>query len=178
VDGEGLHLGIVKRDSNWYCSEVVLDRSLGYGVYAYQLASRVDSLDYQAVASGFLYESLTRELDIEFSPVLANPHNAQYVVQPFSHPGNLVRFEMPPVGQSTHRIVWSSDSVRCDSWRGHGNEPQEDSLIFSWTYTGSDIPPPGGERMRFNLWLFEGHPPTSGFSDYLIVQRFSFRAHT
>jgi hypothetical protein len=116
-------------------------------------------------------------LDIEFSRVLADPHNAQYVVQPFYHPGNLVRFEMPPVQESTHRIIWSSNSIRYESWRGHGGEPEADSLIFSWIYAGSDIPPPGGERMRFNLWLFDGQPPTSGLGDQFVVRRFSFRAH-
>lgn len=43
-----------------------------------------------------------------------------------------------------------------------------------WTYSGPDIPPPGGEVMRFNLWLFGGNAPASGRGDHVVVTDFRF----
>ena len=74
VDSNGLHLRIVYRNLKWTCPEVYLLRSLGYGSYTFQTTSRLDSLDPRAVFSMFLYESLTREIDIEFSRALAPYH--------------------------------------------------------------------------------------------------------
>jgi len=174
LDTSGLHLATDYRDNKWYCAEVILDHSLGYGIYTFQLATRVDSLDWNAVFAGFIYESGTREIDIEFSGLLASPNNAQYVIQPYYHSGNIVRFDMLAVQQSTHRFEWRPNNIVFYSWRGHTENPEADSLIFAWTYVGDDIPPPGGELMRFNLWLFGGNPPTSGQADEVIVRSFSY----
>ena len=106
--------------------------------------------------------------------MLANPNNAQYVVQPFSKDGNITTFLMPPVPSSTHQFVWREDSIVFTSWRGL--EEHADSVIQTWTYTGSDIPPPGGERMHFNLWLFEGTPPSSGEFVKVVIKSFRYRS--
>ncbi|MEE8289111.1 MAG: hypothetical protein V3R25_06835, partial [Nitrosomonadaceae bacterium] len=175
IGADGLHLKKEYRDDRWYCAEVFAERSLGYGEYTFQLVSRVDSLDFHTVFAGFIYESDSREVDIEFSRVLAQPNNAQYVVQPYHHSGNIMRYMMPAVTFSTHRFVWHSDSIEFTSWKGLEEEPDFNSNIQSWTYTGSDIPPPGVERMRFNLWLFEGSPPESGQGDEVIIKSFHYR---
>ncbi|MDI6821214.1 MAG: hypothetical protein QMD65_03530 [Patescibacteria group bacterium] len=175
VDNEGLHLKINYRDGHWYCAEVFAERSLGYGTYTVQLGSRVDSLDYRAVAASFIYETDIREIDIEWSRVLAYPDNMQYVVQPWYNPGNLIRFKMPAVKYSTHQFIWLKDSVVFKSWRGLEIYPlYQDSLIQTWIYRGYNIPPPGDERMRFNLWL-ETTPPLSGKGDEFIIKSFSFK---
>lgn len=96
VGGDGLHLRIEQRDGRWYSSEVFAQRSLGFGTYSFQIASRLDILDPQVVFSGFLFESLSREIDIEFSRALASPHNAQYVVQPFGRAANVDLFDVGP----------------------------------------------------------------------------------
>ncbi|MGB5373439.1 MAG: hypothetical protein WBN15_06620, partial [Polyangiales bacterium] len=41
-DASGLHLTTVQRAEKWYCTEVVLQQSLGYGTYEFRLGSRVD----------------------------------------------------------------------------------------------------------------------------------------
>lgn len=176
VDEAGLHLKIEYRDGRWYCAEVYADQSLGYGEYTFQVGSRIDSLDYRAVFAGFIYDSDAREVDLEFSRALANPDNAQYVVQPYYHPGNILRFPMPSAPFSTHRFVWRSDSIQFTSWAGLEKESQPDSVIQAWTYTGPDIPPPGGERMRFNLWLFAGKPPLDEEGDEVIVKSFYYQS--
>ena len=46
VDENGyLHMEINYRDGKWYCSEVILDASPGYGTYAFVVDGRVDLLD-------------------------------------------------------------------------------------------------------------------------------------
>jgi hypothetical protein len=173
VDDDGLHLGIIFQNGRWTSSEVHLLESLGYGEYTVQLASRVDSLDARAVFGMFLYESLTREIDIEFSRALAAPNNAQYVAQPYTRVGNRVTFRMSSDPKSTHRIVWRSGRVEILSWAGwEPYPPAADKVISSWTYTGPDVPPPGGERFRFNLWLVS-RPPARG--DEVIIRSFVYR---
>ncbi len=175
LDSQGrLHLRFDYRDNRWYCSEVMLGHSLGYGTYTFQLDTRVDSLNYNAVFAGFVYESQSREIDMEFSQLLANPHNGQYVVQPWNIPGNISYYEMPAIAQTSHRFIWSADTVSFVSWRGHAADPQPSDVIFQWKYAGANIPPPGGELMRFNLWLFDGQVPTSGYEDEVIVKKFTY----
>ena len=170
-----LHETIDYRDSKWYCSEIILDHSLGYGLYKVQLDSRVDSLDYNTIFSPFIYEMLDEEFDIEFSQRLAAPFNAQYVVQPWYTVGNIKFFHMPIVSQSTHTFEWRSDRITFTSWQGHSDTAIPGvNLIYTWTYTGVDIPVPGGERMRFNLHLFGGDAPVSGLGDEVIVKSFEF----
>lgn len=49
-------------------------------------------------------------------------------------------------------------------------------LIHAWTYTGSDVPVPGGEDPRMNLWLFQGRAPQNGQAAEVIVERFEYFA--
>ncbi|MGB5524379.1 MAG: hypothetical protein WBM96_17560, partial [Polyangiales bacterium] len=175
-DASGLHLTTVQRAEKWYCTEVVLQQSLGYGTYEFRLGSRVDNLDYRAVLGAFVYESEDRQIDIEFSRILADPNNAQYVVQPWYQQGNLSRFTVPAEAPSSHRFVWSESSISFASWVGDGSyPPSAGDLIYQWDYQGPDIPPPGAERMRFNLWLFGGGAPDGGQGDEVVVESFSFR---
>jgi hypothetical protein len=100
VDAGGrLHLGIVGKKGGWFCSEVVLGRSLGYGEYRFVV--RKEDLDDNAVFGMFLWDARAprlhfREVDIELSR-WGDPRkaNAQFAVQPYQRAGNLVRFELP-----------------------------------------------------------------------------------
>lgn len=175
VNASGLHLRITKRDGKWFCTEIVLDRSLGHGAYTFQLASRIDNLNPQMVLAGFTYETTDREIDIEFSHALANPENAQFVVQPWDRVENRQRFLMPSDTLTTHRFEWSDTSILFTSWKRHGDFPPDPAdVIETWTYTGDDIPPPGGERMRFNLWLFDGQDPAGGVGHEVVVRSFEY----
>jgi hypothetical protein len=44
----------------------------------------------------------------------------------------------------------------------------------AWTYSGPDVPQPGSEHVRMNLWLYRGMPPANGNSVEVVVTRFSF----
>jgi len=176
IDQENrLHLKIDFRNDNWYCAEVVLDHSLGYGVYTFKLESRVDNLDYNSIFAGFIYETINEEFDIEFSQrLVADTFNAQYVTQPWNTPGNLEVFNMPSNIQTSHSFEWRSDRIVFNSWNGHSDTPTPETLIHSWTYTGEDIPIPGGEGMIFNLYLYGGQPPVSGIGDEVIINSFEY----
>jgi hypothetical protein len=174
VAADGLHLSVAERAATWTCAEAVLDGPRGYGAYTFQIAARLDALDPREVFSPFLFESPTREIDIEFSRALASPFAAQYVVQPFG-PGNLHRFDLPAVTESTHRIVWRADAVEFVSWRGFGPFPPATAdVLQAWTYTGPDIPLPGRMRTRINLWLAGGPPPASGTGSEVVVRDFAY----
>jgi hypothetical protein len=65
-----LHLAILRKRTGWPCSEVVLDRSLGYGEYRFGI--RTSALDRNVVFGMFLWDSAAprlhfREVDIELS---------------------------------------------------------------------------------------------------------------
>lgn len=169
-----LHLKINYRDGKWQCSEVVLDHSLGYGLYSFKLDSRVDSLDFNTILGCFIYETINQEFDIEFSQRLANPYNAQYVAQPWYNSGNIEFYNMPSSTQTSHSFEWRSDRIVFKSWNGHADTSTPSTLIHSWTYTGADIALPGGERMIFNLYLYGGDPPVLGSGDEVIIKSFKF----
>ena len=177
VAADGLHLRVVERAGTWTCAEAVLDGPRGHGVYTFQIAGGLDALDPREVFSPFLFDSPMHEIDIEFSPALASPFDVQYVVQPFTRPGNLRRFDLPAVTESTHRIVWRADAVEFLSWRGVAPfPPAAGDVLQAWTYTGPDIPPPGRMRVRINLWLHRGLPPASGAGSEVVVPAFAHEA--
>lgn len=173
VDSAGLHLQTSDSAGFWWCSEVILDHSLGYGTYTFQLARRVDALDNHAVFAGFTYETIQREIDLEFSHALMPPpDNAQYVVQPFADPARIHHYIMPGEAATSHRLVWTRCSVQFTSWRGWAANADSTTLIQSWTFTGDSIPPPGHEHLRFNLWLHASQAPQH--SDEVVVRSFTF----
>jgi hypothetical protein len=157
---DGLHLKISRIDNLWRCGEVYLLQSLGYGTYTVQVSSRLDQLDQNTVAAPlFIYAAAAadQELDNEYSGaggLIPNPYNAQFVVQPFTVPGNIVQYVQPSSAQFTSQMEWRADHVTFTSWNGWASVPASGDIINQWTYTGSDIPPPGQERVHINLWLF------------------------
>jgi len=184
VDTRGrLRLRIVRIDGVWRCAEVVSVDSLGYGTYRFYLDSKVDHLDPNVVLGLFTWNDAdpsynNREIDIEFSRWGAadDPTNAQYVVQPFDTPGNLVRFTEPPMlRKSTHSFVWRPTEIDYQSLRGHLAVPSGPAdVIAELTQTSSSIPPAGGENVRINLWLYQGSPPTKNRSTTVVIDRFEF----
>ncbi len=182
VDDQGqLHLKITNRDGKWYCAEVISKRSFGYGKYIFYLASRVDQLDKNVVLGLFTWDDTCpgnhREIDIEFARWGAEEaENAQYVVQPWDHPENRHRFNIQlSENYSTCSFDWDSESILFQSLYGHYISPPDESYIIeSWNYTGEDIPEPGSENTRINLWLFNGNPPSDSKEVEVIIKKFEF----
>lgn len=160
VDGsDRLHLKITKTGNRWSCAEVILNGSFGYGTYSWTIASAPD-LDPNAVLGMFTWNDdpdyAHREIDIEFARWgdAADPTSGQYVVQPWDASGHVKRFTQPAgLTDTMHTFVWTEGRVDFASRRADG------SLIDSFTYAGTDVPLPGGENPRINLWLFRGSAP-------------------
>ena len=191
VDEEGLHLTISERDGNWYCTEVILDTSFGYGTYSFQTHGRVDIIDPMMVLGLFTWdggakEQNYREMDIEFARWgnAGEYTNAQYVVQPCSQcPGcgdRCTRFRVNLTDEDsdlTHYFVWNPGTVEFRTYYGNdsGSVPQESALVHNWTHSSEYVPEPGNERIRFNFWLHGGNAPTSSQGDEVIITTFSWQ---
>jgi hypothetical protein len=172
VDAAGLHLTIQKGARNrWSATEVISRQSFGYGTYEWTVASRVDNLDRNVVLGLFTWNDAPayahREIDIEFArwSNASDPTNGQYVVQPYDAPGHLVRITQGPLASTTQRFTWRPGSVTFESLAGT-------TVVASWTYTGSDVPVPGGENARMNLWLFRGLAPSNGQPVEIVLSSF------
>lgn len=188
VDAQGqLHLKIIKAGDTWYSSEVILKDSLGYGEYVFYIASRADQIDKNAVLGMFTWDTFApsnnyREIDIEISRWGQDANgNSQFVVQPWYRSSNMHRFNADFGGNYSVQVFnWSAQKVSFKSLRGLNASSQNSSdLINSWDYTGSDIPPPGGENARINLWLFDpanvlGKPPSDGKEVEVVIREFKF----
>ncbi len=176
VDSSGrLHLRIAKNASGqWTCAEIIGLSSYGYGTYAFTIASRVDTLDPNVVLGLFTWSDRApypnRELDIEFTKRghAADGTNAQYVVQPYDRANHLRRFTQPADATSTHRFTWRKGQV---SWESHGADA---GLIDRYTYTGSDVPLAGDERVHLNVWLAGGAAPQNGAPAEVTLSSFAY----
>jgi hypothetical protein len=181
VDQQGrLHLRITHDESRWRCAEVVSVRSFGLGTYRFTIDSGIDDLDPNVVLGLFTWNDAPeyhhRELDVEISR-WGDPtnQNAQFVVQPYTRKANIVRFSIAPGrGPTTHSITWRPDRVICQSWAGAGpTRPNDSNRLHQHTFT-QDIPKPGGENARINLWLIDGKPPSNRKDVEIICSRFAF----
>jgi hypothetical protein len=185
VDEKGhLHMTIMKREGKWFCTEVINSQSLGYGSYIFTLQSRVDQLDENIILGMFTWDTDApehhyREIDFEFGKwQKAENKNAQFVIQPWTNEGNTHRYDIlydGPTETTTHIMKWQPDRIHFQSYYGRYSEhPPKDKMIHSWTYTGQDNPPPGGENIRINLWLVWGEIPTDGKDLEIIIEDFKF----
>jgi beta-lactamase superfamily II metal-dependent hydrolase len=187
VDPNGhLHLKIVKRNDKWYCGEVIADANLGYGTYIFTIKGRVDLLDENIVLGLFTWEDCVpehnyREIDIEFArwgnP--DDPNRAQYVVQPWNTPGNMVRFPVDLAGHpneiTTNIFTWNQDNIPFRSYYGDFSlVPRTEDMIACWSYAGEDIPPSGGENPRINFWLMNGYAPANGQDAEIVIKDFQY----
>jgi hypothetical protein len=177
VDASGfLHLKIARDASGrWTTSEVIAPTSLGYGTYTFTVATRLDQLDPNVVLGLFTWSDKApyahREIDFEAARWgnAADPTNAQFVVQPYDVANHLVRFTNPGVVRTVQQFTWRAGQVSFVSRR-----LDTGATVFSYTYTGADVPKPGDERVHLNLWLFGGAAPTNAQPVEVVVESFGF----
>jgi hypothetical protein len=179
LDKDGkLHLRITQRNGIWYCAKVTMLKSYSYGRYVFKVDSRVDNFDKNVVGGLFTYKNDLEEIDIEFSKWSIDGNmDAQYAIQPSSKSVNKKRFFLNLTGEeSTHWFNWQSDRIEFASYRGHSSElPAVGNIIQQWIYTGADIPPDTDERVKINLWLFRGTPPSDLKETEMIISGFSIQ---
>lgn len=173
VDVSGrLHLKLTKAKGRWFAAEVINQASLGRGTYTWVLDTTVDALDANAVLGLFTWNDAPAfnhmEIDEEFARWgnAADPTNGQFVVQPWDTAGNLLRItQAAGAAPSTQSFTWGTSSVAFSS---------SAATPSSWLYTGPDVPQPGGEHARMNLWLFRGQAPTNGQEIEVVISSFTF----
>ncbi len=173
VDDNGqLHLKVRYENGVWYCSEVYLQKSLGYGKYIFHMATRPDLLKPMLVNGLFLYQRDQREVDIEFTKWgdPARTNNAQYVVSPSKQSGHMYRFPLSLGNDtSTHTIQWTSSTLQFQSYDG-------DNLVQDWTYSGSSTKALrlGQEILHINLWIYGSPPIGVSCEQEIIIADFDF----
>ena len=177
-ESDALHLNIVQRDGTWYSTEIFSQIPMGYGTYSYECpVSDLATLNENAVLGLFIWDySATpavnnREIDIEFSRWgnAADTTFAQFVVQPYYAPGNLLRFAATAVAAPDPicSFDWHPDSVKFQVAQGA-------TVLAHWLYQGADIPEEGVGNPHLNLWMNEADPPSDGQPIEVVIKYFHF----
>ena len=150
-----LHLRIAQKAGEWTSAEINLQRSLGYGTYQFVVRD-VSQLEPAVVLSMFTWDEAEagqnhREMSIELAKWGdAASKNAQYVVQPYYVPENVVRFNVPP-GVLTHSLRWEAGQATFKTFRG--KEAGGSSVVAEHSFT-TGVPNPGAELLHLNLYIF------------------------
>ena len=187
VDRDGcLHLKLTQRGGRWYFAEVYTRKALGFGLYQFQIAGRVDRLDPNVVFGLFNYPQPevgpdgTDEIDIEFarwgepSAPICN-----YTVWPvraaLKQTTRSFAVSLSGEGPTTHSFAWSPASVLFRSVAGRQEDRSQP--LASWQYQPQDPTRPHSHKpmpVHINLWCFQGHPPRNGQQVELVVRSFKF----
>ena len=177
VDGEGLHLTLAQREAGWQATEVISDKTFGYGTYRIALRAAAEEFDPRVVFGFFTWDDLAsqqsyREIDIELSywGVAGGP-NAQFAVQPYTLPGHRYQFDARYGDrESIHTFTWVPGRIDFASIARGTGEPVEQR----WSFHGDRVPETGAEQVRMNLWLLNGEAPANGRDVEIVVTSFSF----
>lgn len=176
TDANGfLHLRIAQNAGQWSCAEVKLSRSLGYGTYRFVVRD-VSQLEPAAVLSLFTWDEADagqnhREMNIELARWGdAASKNAQYVVQPYYVPANVVRFNVP-AGVLTHSFRWEPGSVTFKTVRGSVADGPGSVAQHSFT---SGVPAPGGESIHLDLYIFGNAKDPLQKDAEVVIEKFEY----
>ena len=172
-----LHLRLTKKQDGWSCAEVQLTRSLGYGTYLFVVRD-ISHLEPSAVFSLFTWDGMVgteenrQELDIEMSRWgVPNNANAQYVVQPYYIPTNIVRFNAP-AGVLTHTFRWEPGQVTFTTYAGAqvtGRAHPLNQHVFA-----ARVPAPGAELARINLYVVGWGKVPPQHENEVVVEAFKY----
>jgi len=180
VDSLGkLHLRIIQRNEKWYCSEVRLTESLGYGKYIFHLDPLPQALDKDMVIGLFMYDHLDtsnahKEIDIEFSKWGKEKNeNSQYVIQPYEDQPH--RFQTDLNLPSKHIIEVRKRKFSFSSY--YTGDTLPDSLrkaIQKWTYKPESVYRTGDEKVSINTWLYKATETASLKTVEVVISSFEF----
>jgi len=179
TDADGaLHLRIAGQPGNWSCAQVILTRSLGYGTYRLVVRD-TSSLDPAAVFAMYTLSDIgaasanrnPREWDIEISR-WGDPSgkNGRYIVQP-AYVGQNTFLFVAPSGILTHEVHWEPGTVKLSTTRGDGGA--RGGGVAEHVFA-SDVPVPGDEKFRINLYDFQRGPQRLKQATEVVVERFEY----
>jgi hypothetical protein len=177
VDPQGhLHLHMGERDGLWSCAEISLTRSLGYGTYKFVVQDSAH-LEPSGMLGLFTVderraEETRIELDVELSQWgQLGSKNAQYVVQPYYIPQNIVRFTAP-AGVLTHILHWEPSVASFKTVVGAAADKASKS-ISEHVFT-SGIPAAGGETVHIDLYDFYHSKSKSQHPTEVVIEKFEY----
>jgi hypothetical protein len=175
-DKGALHLRINRGTPDWGCAEVKLTRSLGYGTYRFRVRD-ISQVEPSAVVSLFTWDGVgteesRHELDIELARWgFPDNDNAQYVVQPYYIPANIVRFRVP-TGALVHSIQWKPGQAVFTTAAESGN-PAKQRVIHEHVFTAG-VPVAGGDAARINFYVFvKGQTPLKNDAE-IVIDKFEY----
>jgi hypothetical protein len=177
TDNRGyLHLRMSAQNGKWSCAEINLTRSLGYGTYRFVVQDS-SHLGPSAVLGMYTWDEVSsanfrNELDIELSR-WGNPgsKNAQYVVQPFFVPENVIRFMIPP-GVFTHSFRWEPGRVSFQSTRG--SAPGTSTRPVGEHVFTSGVPAAGSETVHIVLYDFHHSRRSEQQPAEVVLEKFEY----
>lgn len=176
TDASGfLHLRITQTAGEWTCAEVKLSRSLGYGTYRFVVRD-ISQLEPAAVLSIFTWDEAEagqnhREMNIEIAR-WGDPasKNAQYVVQPYYVPANVLRFNAP-AGPLTHSLRWEVGRAAFKTARGTTDNGS--AAVVEHTFT-TGVPTPGGESIHLAFYIFGNEKNPLRNDVEVVIEKFEF----
>jgi len=175
--GGALHLRIKRKEDRWSCAEVVLTRSLGYGTYLLEVRD-TSHLEPAAVLTMGTYDEFAgeqhfRELDLALGRWgdATSKTNAQFGVQPFYVPGNLVEFTEPP-GIMTHSLHWESGRASFKTVRGPS---QAGAAVVSEHVFMSGVPSPGQEQIALAFFVVASKETPLQNDSEVVIDKFEYR---
>ncbi|QDT09781.1 glycoside hydrolase family 16 protein [Planctomycetes bacterium K23_9] len=159
IDANGLlHLKISQRDDGqWTSSQVALTKSLGYGTYQWELASRWDGYASNVVVGLFTYLSPARvasqtdgevgnkkpdtphEIDIEFTSAWGPGNHFFTTHDPDTKSPGVHFLSKPNTDNTTHRFRWSQAEIQWESFEGFLTEGTQASYPLQETLAGKGL---------------------------------------
>jgi len=174
VDENGfLHLRVARSSGGWTSADLSLARSLGYGSYHFVVRDISDLEPCAALSISTRDDSGPyREMNIQISRWgQTGGKNAQYVVQPYFVPANMVRF-LAPAGTLTYSLSWEPGRASFRTVRGSGADGKGE-MIAAHTFT-SGVPAPETESVRLTFSVFYGkHNPLRHGAE-VIFEKFEY----
>jgi hypothetical protein len=162
-----LHLRIARTKNGWTSAEAGLKRSLGYGSYRFVVRD-VSQFEPAVVFSVFTWDDAgpSREVDIEVGRWgESDSKNAQYVIQPYYVPANVIRFTAPS-GTLTHSFNWEPGRISFKTARGA-------NAVAEHTFT-SGVPSPGNELVFMNLYVYDNKRNPLRQGAEVIIEKFEY----
>jgi len=180
VDSTGrLHLRITQRNDNWYCPEIQLMKSLGYGKYSFTMEALPQELDKDVVIGLFLYDHADslhhhNEVDVEISHWgKAENQNSQFVMQPFEDKAH--RFNSNLTGRNEYSFEVYKNKIHFEAKELTDSVPTKKSKpIDNHTFRLKHPFHPVAEKVCLNVWLFKAIEPASLKSFEVIFSGFNF----
>jgi hypothetical protein len=168
--GGFLHLRTSRQTGVWAGAEVRLTSSLGLGTYRFTVRD-VSHMELRDVLTMFTWDNLAadehhREVDMQVTRWNEpSSKNAEFVVQPYADPSNVVRYEAPP-GPLTYSFHWEPRIITFQTVRGA-------APVATHVFT-SGVPSPGGEFVNISFYVFGGAWAEPRQATEVIVEKFEF----